>query len=74
MKSSSFTRARADYARLSQKLAPDDPVLVAVRLHMNESFVVEKIAQVLDKGPALTPDLRVRIDAVLAEREMSVVA
>lgn len=69
-----FTRARADVARLTQKHAPDDPVLVAARLRMNEAFVVEKIAQVLGKVPVVTPELRARVDALLTERAPSAAA
>lgn len=69
VRSYTFTRARAEVANLSQRLSPDDPVLVQARLRMNQAFVVEKIAQILDKGPVLTPELRARIDALLAERE-----
>ena len=71
MRPSDFTRARALVGRLTHSgLARDDPKLLDARLRMDQAFVIEKITQVIDQGPDLTPDLRARIDAVLAEREV----
>jgi hypothetical protein len=71
---SAFTRRRAYVALISQKLPPDDPVLLEAKRLMREAFVVEKIAQVLDDGPDLTPELRAQIDEALSSREIQAVA
>jgi hypothetical protein len=41
---------------------------------MREAFVVHKVAEILDKGPALTPQMRAEIERLLAAREVPVVA
>jgi hypothetical protein len=72
VRSSSFTRARSQFAQLSGVLAPGDPVLAAAHQHMREAFVVHKVADILDKGPALTPQMRAEIEQLLADREVVV--
>jgi hypothetical protein len=74
VRSSSFTKSRAQVGYLSRSLSPDDPVLIAARLRMREAFVVHKVADILDAGPALTSEMRAEIEQLLAEREISVVA
>lgn len=70
MGTTSYSYLRSRVAVLSRKHAADEPVLIDARLSMNEAFVVEKIGKILDAGPALTPELRARIDASLAERQV----
>jgi hypothetical protein len=41
---------------------------------MREAYVVHKVAEILDKGPALTPQMRAEIERLLAAREVPVVA
>ncbi|MBB5161594.1 hypothetical protein [Mycobacterium sp. AZCC_0083] len=38
---------------------------------MCEASVVHKVAEILDKGPAVTPQMRARIEQLLADREVS---
>jgi hypothetical protein len=39
---------------------------------MREAFVVHKVADILDKGPALTPQMRAEVEQLLADREVVV--
>jgi hypothetical protein len=68
VRSSSFTRARAQVGYLSRWHSPEDPVLIEARQRMREAFVVYKVAEALDKGPALTAQMRAEIEQLLADR------
>lgn len=70
--SAKFHEERARVAVLSRYHPPDYPMLVAARRRMREQVLLDVIARALRHGPELTPELRVRIDALLAECEASV--
>ena len=64
----SFSAARSRLANLSRTRPLDDPEIAELRRVMREQFVVHKVAQALNKGPALTDEMREQIIDLLDSR------
>ncbi|MGU3651843.1 hypothetical protein [Mycolicibacterium sp. A43C] len=65
MTPSEFTRARSELGRLTRKYGADNPLSLDARRRMCEAHVLLKFASLLSKLPTVSPELRVRIEAVL---------
>jgi hypothetical protein len=56
---------RAQLARESQRLKPDNPKLVELRREFVAERIAENVARALADAPPLTPEQRDRIAAIL---------
>jgi len=72
--SATYYSLRSRLANSSKTTRRDDPKLNALRAEVAEAYVVHKVAQVIERGPAMTPYLRDRLAALVSDLDVRAAA